>query len=411
MPTFTPTLRTSKINAKGTAPMYIRISDVDGSRYVSLRRRVRPSQWDAKKGRALSNHADYKKLNRLIEKRVEALKDEAFRAELDGHAPTASDLKESYRNAYHPAKPETSPEAGYFALADHVVDEKERRGEIRTHNRYKSVTKKFRAFAGEPLPFASITPRLLRDFETHLIEQYGNAPGTIASNMRVIRAVVYAAIRDGAMEQGANPFFHYKISRPRSKRTKLSREQIAALEGLDLEEGSLLYRVRDYFLFSLYCAGIRFGDFAELRGTDFSELDGIVWIDYTMSKTKGRRRFPLGTQAADILKTYCEVGQGDYAFPPLRNYDLSTPRKRINAISAQNALANKYLKKLAALTEIEENVTFHVSRHSFAEIARTSDWSVYDIAALLGRASVKTTEAYLKSLDGVSERSPGDLFT
>ncbi len=152
MPTFTPILRLSKTNVKGTAPIYIRISDRDASRFVSLGKRIQPKHWDDDKGRVLGRHPDYKKLNRLIEERLETLRGASFRIELDGPAPTADQLQAVYRDAFvapRPAGPEPAHvSSDYFAFADAAVVELERRGQIRTHNRYKTVTKKFRAFTG-----------------------------------------------------------------------------------------------------------------------------------------------------------------------------------------------------------------------------------------------------------------------
>lgn len=414
MPTFTPVLRLSKTNAKGTAPVYIRISDRDGSRFVSLGKRVQPGYWDDDKGRVTGRHADYKKLNRLIEERLETLRSASFRIELDGPAPTADQLQTVYRDAFAaPRPPEPEPASvstDYFAFADAAVTELERRGQIRTHNRYKTVTKKFRAFAGEILPFEAITPRLLRDFETHLIEHYGNSTNTVATNLKAIRAILYQAISEGHADQGQNPFFQYQVKQRRTDKTKLTYEEIVAVRDLDLAPGSLLGNVRDYFLFSFYCAGIRFGDLASLRGTDFALKDGRLWLSYKMGKTGHRRTLRLPGAAEKIFKAYGIAGTVDFAFPPLRKYDLSTPRKRINAISSQNAVANKYLKKIAAMAKIEAEVTFHVSRHSFADYARREGWSVYDIAKMLGHASLKTTETYLASLDGAPDRDADELF-
>lgn len=55
-------------------------------------------------------------------------------------------------------------------------------------------------------------------------------------------------------------------------------------------------------------------------------------------------------------------------------------------------------------------MTFHISRQSFADYARREGWGVYDIAKMLGHASLKTTEAYLASLDGAPDRDADALF-
>ncbi len=60
---------------------------------------------------------------------------------------------------------------------------------------------------------------------------------------------------------------------------------------------------------------------------------------------------------------------------------------------------NKYLKKIAALAEIEKPLTTHIARHSFSDIARKKKASIYDISKLLGHSSIKVTEIYLASLD------------
>ena len=83
----------------------------------------------------------------------------------------------------------------------------------------------------------------------------------------------------------------------------------------------------------------------------------------------------------------------------LEGYDLSTPRKLYNAIASQNALVNKNLKKVASRAGISCNLSFHIARHSFADIARQKGWDVYLISKALGHSSIKVTENYLKGFD------------
>ncbi len=65
-------------------------------------------------------------------------------------------------------------------------------------------------------------------------------------------------------------------------------------------------------------------------------------------------------------------------------------------------LANRALEKIAEQAGIEDKVTFHVSRHSFADYARTSNMSIYDISKALGHSDIKITQDYLKSFDETS---------
>ena len=86
-------------------------------------------------------------------------------------------------------------------------------------------------------------------------------------------------------------------------------------------------------------------------------------------------------------------------FPILDGYDISTPEKLDRAVQSRNALVNRNLKKLALLARIKPGVSFHMSRHSFADLALQSGWGVRKIQSALGHKDVQTTENYLKDFD------------
>ena len=167
-----------------------------------------------------------------------------------------------------------------------------------------------------------------------------------------------------------------------------------------MQEGSLIGHVRSYFLFSFYCAGIRFGDLASLRPENIVENGEGPRLEYRMSKTGGRKSIKLLPEARAILDHYqADAEVQSFLFPMLEGYDLSTPRKLYNAIASQNALVNKNLKKVASRAGISCNPSFHIARHSFADIARQKGWDVYLISKALGHSSIKVTESYLKGFD------------
>ena len=243
---------------------------------------------------------------------------------------------------------------------------------------------------------------MLRAYETFLIEKYNNAPSTVASNFRAIRAILYRAIREGLMQQAVNPFFQFKIKQGKAKRDKLNLSELQAIEALELEDGTLIWHVRNYFLFSFYCAGIRFGDLAKLKRENITRDGEAIRLSYQMSKTGTSKSIKLLPQAIAIFNHYNRDDTSsphEYLFPILRKYDTSTPKKLLNAIATQNALVNKYLKKIAQQASITCKLSFHISRHSFADIARQKGWDVYMISKALGHSSIKVTENYLKGFD------------
>ena len=118
----------------------------------------------------------------------------------------------------------------------------------------------------------------------------------------------------------------------------------------------------------------------------------------------------LVPKAEAIVRAYLVGSAGDpkppdaFVLGMLDGYDLSTPNKTWNAIGSQNALANKTLKRLAKWASTEDaplpsNLSFHIARHSFADLARKSGWSTYDVSKALAHSSLAQTEQYLAGFD------------
>ena len=70
-----------------------------------------------------------------------------------------------------------------------------------------------------------------------------------------------------------------------------------------------------------------------------------------------------------------------------------------NQVSAKTALINKELKKIASLAGIEKQLSFHISRHSFAKIAKQKGIDNSKVKDLLAHSSLKITEGYMGNFD------------
>lgn len=94
MATVTPILRTAKKDARGCCPIWLRISDRDRTRFVSLGEKVRASQWNPRQGRVRKGHPNAGLINRLIEKKVNEAHAEILKLKLEDTYATADHLKE-----------------------------------------------------------------------------------------------------------------------------------------------------------------------------------------------------------------------------------------------------------------------------------------------------------------------------
>ena len=389
----TPVLWKHKTNSDGHSAIYLRIYAAGKTKYKSLSVYIHERHWNEGQRRVRKSHRRHGEINSLIQGKLAEAEDVILERQREGKPLHPRHVKRVLE-----AKTDSNGSADFFAYADAQVERYRRNGQVATSKRYGSVIRKMRDWAGGPLEFEELTPQLLRDFETHLLSERGNKRTTVARDLGVIRAVLYQAIRDGLARQEKNPFFHFQIRHGTPERDRLTLGQLRKIEALDLGEGTLLWHVRNYFLFALYAAGVRYKDVALMER---SNVAGGRLV-YQMSKTEKARSVKLLPPAERITRWYLEErhGQGEpWLFPILDGRDLSTPEKRDRAINSGNSLANAYLSKITDRADVDCHVTFHVARHSFASIAQRKGWDVAEISQALGHSSLKVTEQYLKGFD------------
>lgn len=238
-------------------------------------------------------------------------------------------------------------------------------------------------------------------------------PNTIEVQFNILWTLVHRAIEVGIMEASKDPFLVFKYKGVKTIKEKLSEEEMSRIIALELEEGSLIWHCKNYFLFSYYCAGIRAADLIQLRWRNITESGRL---HYQMGKNHKDRDLVLVEQALEILRYYHtdEAKPDDYIFPLLDNsaeyakYITQADKDRMKPdlrhllyqqVSAKNALINKYLKKIAEKAEVTTNLTMHISRHAFAHIAQESGAESSAIKNILGHSNLATTERYMGSFD------------
>ena len=238
-------------------------------------------------------------------------------------------------------------------------------------------------------------------------------PNTIEVQFNILRTLVHRAIEVGIMEASKDPFLVFKYKGVKTVKEKLDDSEMERIINLELEEDSLIWHCKNYFLFSYYCAGIRAADLIQLR---WGNVTGSGRLHYQMGKNHKERDLLLVEQAVEILRHYHreDAKATDYIFPLLSNdveyagYVTQADKDRMKPelrhkmyqdISSKNALINKYLKKIAEKAEIAKPLSMHISRHSFAHIAQEAGAESSAIKNILGHSNLATTERYMGSFD------------
>ncbi len=312
----------------------------------------------------------------------------------------------------------------FIEFANRRAKEIEEEGGFRNMRKYVGLCNKLDAFRKKcrmhDITMEDLTVELLTKFNNFLHKWKNEKdpekllhPNTIEVQLNIFKTLVNRAIDMGYMSADKNPFLKFKYKGIPTMKEKLDMSEIQRIIDLDLPEGSLIWNVRNYFLFSFYCAGIRAADFIQLRWRNVSSEGRL---SYVMDKNNKVRDIVLVPQALEILKHYFRgnVNPEDYIFPlldstaPYSKFVTTADKKTITpemrktlyaAVSSKNALINKYLKKIAEQAEITKNVSFHISRHSFAKVAKETGLDSGIVKELLAHSNLATTERYMGNFD------------
>ena len=203
-------------------------------------------------------------------------------------------------------------------------------GGFRNWKKYNGFVNKLEGFLTgkdgrvRDLTFGELTPGLLSKFEAYMHTLKNERepekklhPNTIKVNFTIFKSIVNRAIEvDGHIKPEKNPFLGYTYKGVPTAKEKLNLDEIQLIEGLELEPGSMLWHVRNYFLFSFYCAGIRAGDLIQLR---WCNITSEGRLRYQMGKNHKPSDFVIVAQAKEILAHYRQEDskQTDYIFPLL----------------------------------------------------------------------------------------------
>lgn len=218
----------------------------------------------------------------------------------------------------------------------------------------------------------------IENFQQYLLENVGNNPNTTRGKLTSLKGLFNKLIKEGTIYN--DPFLRLKkVKRNEVEKTRLSIKQIKNIKDLNLENGSNLWHTRNYFLYSFYNAGIRFGDLCCLTWDNL--VDGR--LRYRMMKTGGLKNIKQQKPMLEILDLYdyADKNDTDLIFP-ICDKLYKDPAKLRQRIGSKNALINKWLRRIATRVDIETHFSFHVSRHFFAQHALKKNMDLYSISDL-----------------------------
>lgn len=218
------------------------------------------------------------------------------------------------------------------------------------------------------------------DFEHFLTVQHKLQSNTTMKYIKILKQIInYAITLEWIV---SNPLNSFKCSYTNPDRVVLTQEEIDAIYNKEMPN-TRLEHVRDMFIFSCY-TGYAFSDVASLSPNSIVRgIDGETWIHTNRVKTNVKENVMLLDIPLAIIKKY------------ETNTVCLAKGCILPVISNQHF--NSYLKEIAVLCNINKHLTSHIARHTFATtVTLANGISLESVSAMLGHASIKTTQIYAK---------------
>jgi hypothetical protein len=222
----------TKISLHKNIPIKKEFSHLNHAQLELLDKNVRNGIfcWDSHKERATNDAPNHVRINQFLDSEKKRANDIILKHDLMGKPITLEAFKQQF------CKP-----TGNKLFNEYFIDELDNRRSSKwsaeTIKSYKSIITKIQEFKPN-LTLNDITPKFLTEYENYMLKPIkdggcGNCERTIGNNMKVLKTLLYIAVRNGDYILENSPFKNYKIkntSKELTTRDYLEPNEVAVLE-------------------------------------------------------------------------------------------------------------------------------------------------------------------------------------
>jgi site-specific recombinase XerD len=377
--------KSGKTSAKGTLPIYMRIT-IDGQRVeLSTKREWTPGRWSAVAGRATGTKEDAKAINAYLDT-LQVKVHEIHRSLInDEQQISAQKIKEKLLGVSERPK-----------MILEIFEEHNKQLEQLVGNGYAPLTlKRYRTalrharefikykYRLKDLDISKLNYEFISEYDFYLKSVRKCGHNSTIKYLRNFKKIVLLCVKKGWLNK--DPFYGFKLANKEVVRDFLTQQELDTMANKEFAAVRLTI-VRDIFLFSCY-TGLAYVDVRKLKRSEIGiGMDGEKWIFTSRQKTEVPSRVPLLPVCLDIIKRY-----EDHQQCVIRNTVLPV---------WSNQKMNEYLKEIADVCGINKRLTYHIARHTFATtVTLNNGVPIETVARMLGHKSLRTTQHYAKILD------------
>ncbi|MGC3948013.1 MAG: site-specific integrase [Chryseolinea sp.] len=377
--------RTSKANASGTVPIYLRVTIGKKRFETATGRAAELSIWSQMLRKAVGSSTVAKELNQFLETlrlKAYAIHKKVIAMELQF---TIEEFIKQWRGSKDKPKMLLEIFQKHNERIKALVGSQYSQS---TYTRYVTSMEHTRKFLAEcynanDINVTSLKYQFITDYEFWLKAKRKCNHNSTIKYLTNFKKIINICVKNGWLIR--DPFFGFRMTKEEVDRTVLTQIELDVLSA-KVFASQRLAQVRDVFLFSCY-TGLSYID-TQCLSSDQVRLgiDGKMWIFSNRQKTDVLSRIPILPPAQLILNKYSE-------------YPVCVAKNRLLPILS-NQKMNGYIHEIVAICGISKNVTYHTARHTFATtITLNNGVPIETVSKLLGHKNIKTTQHYAKVLD------------
>ena len=378
-------IKRAKVNNLGVCPIYTRVT-VNAKRFeFSTNKSINPDKWSSEgskvkgtneEARTINSHLDYLK-NQILQAEKKLIKkdisvsSENLKNELFGLTETKRMLVPIFQDHNNKIKELVGKEYAPGTLERYTTSLK---------HTIEFMQWKYNV---SDIDIKKIDHAFITDYEFWLRSVRNCANNTAVKYLKNFNKIIKLCLANDWLDK--NPFANYKSKVKEVERVYLTEDEIQSIIEKDFKTERLSL-VRDIFLFSCF-TGLAYIDVKNLTKSHISYgIDGEKWIFTHRQKTESASKIPILPVTQMIIDKY-------------ENHPQSNNEDKLLPILS-NQKMNAYLKEIAAICEIEKELTFHIARHTFATtVTLTNGVPIESVSKMLGHKNLRTTQHYAKVLD------------
>ena len=381
---------------RGGSIILVSVSHPDFRLKLSTGVSIPPPAWNPNSQRPRKGHPNCDELTAYLDKLEQSIKTRHYQCKLDGQGFTPEAIRAIISEST--GRGVVRKAVGFYESYREYLTLK--RGKLSDAFLAKMeilmrLVQDFEKRYGYPITFESINLDFHERFTSYLTNDRGQLDSTSNKYIALLKSFMNWSLK---LKKHTSVDFKdsdFRSTPVDSELIALTLDEVMALFRMDLEQGSRLYNVREFFCFQCF-TGLRY---SEVVGITAGNVRGDE-LYFREHKTKSLRVKALNEQALTILQ------RNGYAFHGISNQKLNVYLKELGRMAGITAPVQvvKYRgsERIELVKPKFEFMTTHVSRASYITISLQLKVPVEVVKRDTGHSSDSSFRRYIRFADGYS---------